>query len=91
MATIIGLAQCIGKSFIEDEGVKVFFFDWMLLATPISAVMLFVGWLLLTSVIFPLKIEGLMKQQSHLNKCMRHLAKYLPMNEEFLYICDDSL
>jgi sodium-dependent dicarboxylate transporter 2/3/5 len=92
MATIIGTGpNVLVKSFIEDEGVKVFFFDWMLLATPISAVMLLVGWLLLTNVIFPLKIEGSKETTKSLEKMYASLGKVSTDERRvFLYLFDDS-
>ena len=87
MATIIGTGpNVLVKSFIEDEGVKVFFFDWMLLATPISAVMLFVGWLLLTNVIFPLKIEGSDKTTRSLEQMYASLGKVSTDERRVFYI-----
>jgi sodium-dependent dicarboxylate transporter 2/3/5 len=87
MATIIGTGpNVLVKSFIEDEGVKVFFFDWMLLATPISAVMLFVGWLLLTNVIFPLKIEGSDETTKSLEQMYASLGKVSTDERRVFYI-----
>ena len=87
MATIIGTGpNVLVKSFIEDEGVKVFFFDWMLLATPISAVMLLVGWLLLTNVIFPLKIEGSKETTKSLEQMYASLGKVSTDERRVFYI-----
>ena len=87
MATIIGTGpNVLVKSFIEDEGVKVFFFDWMLLATPISAVMLFIGWLLLTNVIFPLKIEGSDETTKSLEQMYASLGKVSSDERRVFYI-----
>ena len=58
----------------------------MLLATPISAVMLFVGWLLLTNVIFPLKIEGSDETTKSLEQMYASLGKVSTDERRVFYI-----
>ena len=58
-ATIGGISTPIGTapnivviSLIQEQGLEVSFKQWMLLALPISIIMLFVGWWLLTMLSF---------------------------------------
>jgi sodium-dependent dicarboxylate transporter 2/3/5 len=81
-ATIGGMATPIGTgpnivviSLIEEQGLEVSFDQWMLLATPISAIMLIVGWWLLTHIIFPIKISGNEDTRNSLQKMYLDLGK----------------
>lgn len=81
-ATIGGMATPIGTgpnivviSLIQEQGVEVSFDQWMLLATPISAIMLLVGWWLLTHIIFPIKISGNEDTKNSLQKMYLDLGK----------------
>ncbi|MCC3762318.1 DASS family sodium-coupled anion symporter [Glycomyces sp. TRM65418] len=64
-ATIGGLATLIGSppnlilaGFAEQEyGIAINFVDWMIVGVPLAAVFLFITWLLLTRVCFPVKID----------------------------------
>ena len=80
-ATIGGMATTIGtgpnvlvKSFLEDEGIQVYFGDWMLLATPMSAIMLLCGWFLLTHIVFPVNIKGSPETSNALNDMYKELG-----------------
>ena len=81
-ATIGGMATPIGTgpnivviSLIQEQGLEVSFDQWMLLATPISAIMLIVGWWLLTHIIFPIKISGNEDTRNSLQKMYFDLGK----------------
>ena len=81
-ATIGGMATPIGTgpnivaiSLIGDEGLNISFGQWMLLATPISIIMLLIGWWLLTNLIFPVHISGTDKTKSSLQKMYEDLGK----------------
>ena len=74
-ATIGGISTPIGTapnivviSLIQEQGLEISFNQWMLLALPISAIMLIVGWWLLTNIIFPVKIDANEKTQNSLQK-----------------------
>jgi len=66
-ASIGGVATPIGTppnvillGFLQDEfGLQISFSRWMFAALPISAAFLFITWLLLTRVVFPLKIKDI--------------------------------
>jgi sodium-dependent dicarboxylate transporter 2/3/5 len=66
-ATIGGLSTLIGSppnlilaGFVEQEyGIALSFADWMKVGVPLSAVFLVIAWLLLTRVIFPVKLKDL--------------------------------
>ena len=81
-ATIGGMATPIGTgpnivviSLIQEQGLDVTFDQWMLLATPISAIMLLVGWWLLTHIIFPINITGNENTKNSLQKMYLDLGK----------------
>tara|TARA_B100001113_G_scaffold304200_1_gene264406 strand:+ start:547 stop:1731 length:1185 start_codon:yes stop_codon:yes gene_type:complete len=81
-ATIGGMATPIGTgpnivviSLIQEQGLEVSFYQWMLLATPISAIILVVGWWLLTHIIFPIKISGNEDTRNSLQKMYLDLGK----------------
>ena len=81
-ATIGGMATPIGTgpnivviSLIQEQGLEVSFNNWMLLATPISAIMLLVGWWLLTHIIFPVHISGTQETKKSLQKMYEDLGK----------------
>ena len=81
-ATIGGMATPIGTgpnivviSLIQEQGLKVSFYQWMLLATPISAIMLLVGWWLLTHIIFPINITGNENTKNSLQRMYLDLGK----------------
>tara|TARA_B100001173_G_scaffold81816_1_gene69918 strand:- start:407 stop:1900 length:1494 start_codon:yes stop_codon:yes gene_type:complete len=81
-ATIGGMATPIGTgpnivviSLIQEQGLDVSFNNWMLLATPISLVMLLAGWWLLTNIIFPVHISGTEETKKSLQKMYEGLGK----------------
>ena len=81
-ATIGGMATPIGTgpnivviSLIQEQGLDVTFDQWMLLAAPISAIMLLVGWWLLTHIIFPINITGNENTKNSLQKMYLDLGK----------------
>ena len=62
-ASIGGLGTLIGtppntlfKGFMEDQGIVIGFGRWMLFALPICAVFLFLSWLVITKLLFPVRI-----------------------------------
>ena len=58
----------------KDEGIQVYFGDWMLLATPMSAIMLLCGWFLLTHIVFPVNIKGSPETSNALNDMYKELG-----------------
>ena len=81
-ATIGGMATPIGTgpnivviSLIQEQGLDVTFDQWMLLAAPISAIMLLVGWWLLTHIIFSINITGNENTKNSLQKMYLDLGK----------------
>jgi len=65
-ASIGGLATLIGTptniqlaGFIEKTGVEIGFIDWMLFASPLSLALLFLTWLLMTRLIFPIRVRDI--------------------------------
>ncbi|WP_205326207.1 DASS family sodium-coupled anion symporter [Glycomyces sp. YM15] len=82
-ATIGGLSTLIGSppnlilaGFVEQEyGLAISFADWMLVGVPLSAVFLFVTWILMTRVIFPVKLEQIAGGKSVINDHLKQLGK----------------
>ena len=62
-------------SLIQEQGLEISFYSWMLLATPISLIMLLIGWWLLTNIIFPIKISGNKETQKSLERMYQDLGK----------------
>lgn len=66
-ASIGGIGTLIGTPpnallagyFAETYGVEVSFANWMLMAVPLEIVLLFVAWLVLTKVVFPIRVKEL--------------------------------
>ena len=92
-ATIGGMATPIGTgpnivviSLIQEQGLEISFDQWMLLATPISAVMLLVGWFLLTNIIFPIKISGNDETRKSLNSMYKELGSISTDERRVLFI-----
>ena len=76
MATIVGTGpNVLVVGLLLDEGIEVDFLDWMLLATPISFIMLITGWYLLTHIIFPSSLSGTNKTFDELKKLYLNLGK----------------
>ena len=80
-ATIGGISTPIGTapnivviSLIQEQGLEVSFNQWMLLALPISIIMLFVGWWLLTSIIFPVNISANKETKNSLQEMYQQLG-----------------
>ena len=74
-ATIGGISTPIGTapnivviSLIQEQGLEISFNQWMLLALPISVIMLVGGWWLLTNIIFPVNINANEETQNSLQK-----------------------
>ena len=61
-------------SLIQEQGLEVSFKQWMLLALPISIIMLFVGWWLLTNVIFPVNISANKETKNSLQEMYQQLG-----------------
>ena len=80
-ATIGGISTPIGTapnivviSLIQEQGLEVSFNQWMLLALPISIIMLVVGWWLLTNIIFPVNISANKETKNSLQKMYQQLG-----------------
>ena len=80
-ATIGGISTPIGTapnivviSLIQEQGLDVSFNQWMLLALPISIIMLIVGWWLLTNIIFPVKISANKETKNSLQEMYQDLG-----------------
>ena len=80
-ATIGGISTPIGTapnivviSLIQEQGLEVSFNQWMLLALPISIIMLVVGWWLLTSIIFPVNISANKETKNSLQEMYQQLG-----------------
>ncbi len=65
-ASLGGLATLVGtppnvffKGYMQSRGLPIDFFQWMTFATPLAAVFLLVAWLLMTKVIFPVRMAEL--------------------------------
>ena len=69
ISTPIGTApNIVVISLIQEQGLEVSFNQWMLLALPISVIMLVGGWWLLTNIIFPVNINANKETQNSLQK-----------------------
>mgnify|MGYP001373701954 FL=1 len=76
MATIVGTGpNVLVVGLLLDEGIEVDFLSWMVLATPISAIMLIAGWLLLTNVIFPSALSGSERTKIELENLYNQLGR----------------
>ena len=76
MATIVGTGpNVLVVGLLLDEGIEVDFLSWMVLATPISAIMLIAGWLLLTNVIFPSALSGSERTKIELQNLYNQLGR----------------
>ena len=80
-ATIGGISTPIGTapnivviSLIQEQGLDVSFNQWMLLALPISIIMLSVGWWLLTNIIFPVNISANKETKNSLQEMYQGLG-----------------
>ena len=80
-ATIGGISTPIGTapnivviSLIQEQGLDVSFNQWMLLALPISIIMLIVGWWLLTNIIFPVNINANKETKNSLQEMYQDLG-----------------
>ncbi len=76
MSTIVGTGpNVLVVGLLLDEGIQIDFIDWMLFATPMSAIMLLVGWLILTNVIFPVDFTSNKETGNALKKMHNDLGK----------------
>ena len=76
MSTIVGTGpNVLVVGLLLDEGIQIDFIDWMLFATPMSAIMLLVGWLILTNVIFPVDFRSNKETGNALKKMHNDLGK----------------
>ena len=80
-ATIGGISTPIGTapnivviSLIQEQGLDVSFNQWMLLALPISIIMLMIGWWLLTNIIFPVNISANKETKNSLQEMYQDLG-----------------
>ncbi|WP_199040336.1 SLC13 family permease [Glycomyces salinus] len=82
-ATIGGLSTLIGSppnlilaGFVEQEyGMSINFADWMKIGVPLSAVFLVIAWLLLTRVIFPVKLTEIAGGRSVITDHLKSLGR----------------
>ncbi|HEX2144998.1 MAG TPA: DASS family sodium-coupled anion symporter, partial [Glycomyces sp.] len=82
-ATIGGLSTLIGSppnlilaGFVEQEyGINISFADWMKVGVPLSAVFLALAWLLLTRVIYPVRIKEIAGGRAVINDHLANLGK----------------
>ncbi len=92
-ATIGGISTPIGTapnivviSLIQEQGLEISFNQWMFLAVPISAIMLFGGWWLLTNIIFPVNIDANEETQNSLQKMYLNLGSISADEKKVLVI-----
>lgn len=80
-ASIGGLATLIGTptnlflaKFALDHGIKLSFARWMMFATPFSMLMLVLSWVVLTRIIFPIRIEHIEGGRELIRKELREMG-----------------
>ncbi|GAB4007831.1 DASS family sodium-coupled anion symporter [Glycomyces albus] len=82
-ATIGGLSTLIGSppnlilaGFVEQEyGISISFADWMKVGVPLSAVFLVIAWLLITRVIYPVRISQIAGGRSVITDRLKELGR----------------
>lgn len=82
-ATIGGLSTLIGSppnlilaGFVEQEyGIAISFADWMKVGVPLSAVFLVIAWLLITRVIYPVRISQIAGGRSVITDRLKELGR----------------
>jgi sodium-dependent dicarboxylate transporter 2/3/5 len=91
-ASIGGLATLVGTptnlflaGFTADHGIELSFGRWMLFATPLAVVLLFLAWILLTRLVFPIRVREIPGGRSLIS---RELAEMGPMSRgEWVVLC----
>ncbi len=81
-ATIGGVATLVGTppnaflaGFMEENyGVRIHFAQWMLVGLPVTVIMLPLGWVFLTRVIYPVRFEGTETVRAHLSTMRSELG-----------------
>ena len=74
-ATIGGMSTLIGTppnalfaAYMEETfQISISFFDWLILGVPLSMIMLFISWVVLTIIVYPSKVRESYKVRTHLN------------------------
>ncbi|THV43569.1 SLC13 family permease [Glycomyces buryatensis] len=82
-ATIGGLSTLIGSppnlilaGFVEETyGISISFADWMFVGVPLAAVFLVIAWVLMTRVIFPVKLDQIAGGKSVIHDRLKDLGK----------------
>ncbi|TPN85227.1 SLC13 family permease [Aquimarina algicola] len=77
IATIIGTPTNVIFVGIVEELYKetISFTDWMMLGLPFSLVMLAIGWLYLTKIVFPVTVEGIPGGKKAIQEQIKQLGK----------------
>lgn len=58
MATLIGTpTNLFFAGFVQEQGIPISFGHWMALGVPLSAVLLLLTWIVLTSLVFPIRLR----------------------------------
>ena len=79
-ATIGGMSTLIGTppnalfaAYMEETfQISISFLDWLILGVPLSMIMLFISWAVLTIIVYPSKVRESNKVRTHLNHGMLH-------------------
>ena len=59
-ATLVGTPPNVYfKGFLDEKDIHIGFFRWMVFATPLSLVYLLLAWLLMTKVLFPVRMANI--------------------------------
>ena len=74
-ATIGGMSTLIGTppnalfaAYMEETfQISISFLDWLILGVPLSMIMLFISWAVLTIIVYPSKVRESNKVRTHLN------------------------
>ncbi len=77
LGTLIGTPPNIILAAIVNElfGIEISFAGWMMFAFPVVIVLLFIGWLMLTRLIYPIKFSKLPGGKALINKEKEALGK----------------
>lgn len=77
LGTLIGTPPNIILAAIVNElfGVEISFAGWMVFAFPVVVALLFIGWLLLTRIIYPIKLSHLPGGKALIKKEMAELGR----------------
>jgi len=76
LSTLVGTPTNIALAgFAEKQGIEIGFGRWMLFATPLAIVMLILTWLLLTRVVFPIRIKHIPGGRQLIRKELEKLGR----------------